>query len=1059
MANNNDPELMKIRSSATDELREKLLSRNLYTPENKYSESIFETTERQRIVNQISRLVDVVAPFKSYDLRNTVYGRLITSPNTPLVEIGLVMLGKQFAATIASKLAKDNLPTIKPLNIFKRGDKVFTFNVDYEITTKTDSRWFTRFLNDIYGVYGEKLNPFRKSKVGNFSYDNKNVIENTGKAQLIKLFEQLNNNTYKPSSQIYINTGDRIEEPLLNTNAINLQLDKTYFNFSTDPFGYFNSFANDVEQTINKEMRRNFKQFENNVIGYGENENFVNNYLGKTKKDSFLNTFDGGLDNTWIGNESGFKDKRPLVWGRDGVSEEANARLASLRGVDVDTTQDISGSYRVRSGLLEYTRNLINVTKGQVGDITRKVFTKSDDELVGFNGSGLWKAPDDSLFKGKVGVRQHTVLDQYNKLAKTIRYNGNKVQDSVNRDSVIPKFHPIRVEDKDEIDNRNLMFSIENLALRVVNAGEYGLVDDEEGSRLPLSEVGPLMGRQMWFAPYGVEVVEGTQNSIETTAMIGRSEPIYNYQYSERTATIRFTLIIDHPPDIKNMDSHKQVSEFFAFGGEGIDLDEIPLDDIERRIPDVEGDIEELLNNKPEEPEVTEPGEFIFSFLNDTPTPAQVSNIFDILHSNYQYEIHPQVRSADGTSFGINEDVLYAGAFLDGFDPPYSRKIDFNNLPLGFTQYSTDWIEGAEGVLNPFDVSMLEFYDDEIVRELYDIVIETSSSVLYRAEDMPQEIYNQQLSERRADATEILIRERLSSLFEMPFDELGINIVKIARGSEESDPNLATDEAIADNTAINSEAVKLERSARVRIVRNNRKIEDLEVDLNPDERQQYDDLRNRLADLESKRKRKLKIREKAYEHRGLSVDDDSQNDGGVLDGFSSARNNMFYPGFYSQTPEEFHRRLTFVQQCMRQGPAVRHDAVVDETGTLRARNSVFGRQPICVLRIGDFFHTKLIIDNLNIDYNETTWDLNPEGFGVQPMIAEVTLQVKVIGGQSLKAPIDALQNAISMNYYANSSYTDQGIYSKPFKVASRQREANEDLVARETRRILETNDD
>jgi hypothetical protein len=157
----------------------------------------------------------------------------------------------------------------------------------------------------------------------------------------------------------------------------------------------------------------------------------------------------------------------------------------------------------------------------------------------------------------------------------------------------------------------------------------------------------------------------------------------------------------------------------------------------------------------------------------------------------------------------------------------------------------------------------------------------------------------------------------------------------------------------------------------------------------------------------------------------------------ILNGFEASSKNEFYPAFHSQTPEDFHRRLTFLQQCTRQGAAMRYD-IKDEDGKLRARNSVFGKQPICVLRIADFMYTKVVIESVTIDYANTTWDLNPEGFGMQPMIANVTLQMKVIGGQSLRGPIDALQNATSFNYYANSTFRDTGVYAKPSKEASDQ---------------------
>ena len=49
------------------------------------------------------------------------------------------------------------------------------------------------------------------------------------------------------------------------------------------------------------------------------------------------------------------------------------------------------------------------------------------------------------------------------------------------------------------------------------------------------------------------------------------------------------------------------------------------------------------------------------------------------------------------------------------------------------------------------------------------------------------------------------------------------------------------------------------------------------------------------------------------------------------------------------------------------------------------------------------------------------WDLNPEGVGVQPMFANVSISFKFLGGQDISKPIERLQNAVTANYYANAS--------------------------------------
>ena len=63
--------------------------------------------------------------------------------------------------------------------------------------------------------------------------------------------------------------------------------------------------------------------------------------------------------------------------------------------------------------------------------------------------------------------------------------------------------------------------------------------------------------------------------------------------------------------------------------------------------------------------------------------------------------------------------------------------------------------------------------------------------------------------------------------------------------------------------------------------------------------------------------------------------------------------------------------------------------------------------------------------DLNITYDDATWDLNPEGIGVQPMLANVTLQVSFIGGHGLEEPVSRLQNALTSNFYANTEMYDE----------------------------------
>ena len=130
----------------------------------------------------------------------------------------------------------------------------------------------------------------------------------------------------------------------------------------------------------------------------------------------------------------------------------------------------------------------------------------------------------------------------------------------------------------------------------------------------------------------------------------------------------------------------------------------------------------------------------------------------------------------------------------------------------------------------------------------------------------------------------------------------------------------------------------------------------------------------------------------------------------------------FDPAFHSISPEGFNARLTFLQQCSRQGPTCGSSDAYTNNNT--ANNLSFGRPPVCILRVGDFYYTKIIIDSITVDFDPLMWDLNAEGIGVMPMIANINMSFKFIGGSSLSGPISRLQNALSFNAYANTEVYD-----------------------------------
>ncbi len=935
-----------------EEYKRILKNRNIYTSSNKYP---LEPSKRQKIINETSNIINLLQPFETYDLKNTVYARLITLPNTPIVDIGLKMLGKQMVHNTQSKLGKDILPDVSLRNLFNEKD-IISFNKDFTITNPVGKEgWFNRFLNSISNFYPKELSPFGSySKHGTYSNDyfNEELKNNTGSAQLDILSTHISHNRYVETY-----------------NSLSDEFIKLFGRVKYDP-----------------------------------------------QKDDSDKEFDHTAQNTWIGENNIENINNRLIWGRDGITDSVNERISALRGIDDSELLNYYDKFEIKRGLLNVTRNVLNNNDGDIIDITRKVFKeKGTNKISGFQGSPMWKAPNTapSGVRGKIGIRQHTVLDPYNNFAKTIRFNGNKLyggnSNSVIHKSVLPRIHPTI----DGFNSKNLMFSIENLAVRAISKdNEFGLIDDgtNEGIFIPASEVGPFMGRIMWFPPYAIEFNETINNTFETTTMMGRGEPIYNYQYTERGGNIRFVLLIDHPSKINELETHKDVAEFFSFGGYGeIDVYE-DISKLEERKKELEKEIEKLSPKISEEPEFSQiPSDILVVFPNDYPKPGGVNDIFSKMYNKYSYEIRKDVMSIDGTSFGLNENIFC-------FDEKHLVSVN-----MGGNEYQMidDELTIDQYTCNTLDTKLNEvlfdFFNNEKNRELYKIEIIASATRLYYDSEAQAE-YNQKLSERRAEATKILLKKRIRSLIGESADSLGIQITTNSVGSVGSSESFATVESISERGA------KEERSARISFVRNEKPPEEIDTTLTSEEQEQLESYQTELEKLtEDIENRKQKIKNKTYKNRETSED-------AILDNFSSITENKYYPVFHSQTPEEFHRRLTFLQQCMRQGRAASRNIEQTEGGILRARNSVFGRQPVSVLRIGDFFHTKIIIETLTIDYDEAPWDMNPEGFGMQPMLAEITLQVKMIGGQSLDGPIAALQNAIAFNHYANSTYTNKGVY-------------------------------
>ena len=1015
----------------SQQIRNFLETRNLYTPNDPYN--LFKYDEegdpnspyldKRQVANTINTLVGIVKPFSSFDITNTVIGRIV-GPTTPLAQIGVQMLAKQFAATVASNAATDFLPAIKFSNLFD-GDpdsKFIMLKKDFQITRRENQTNLGRILESISGV----KDYFNSGKPFDVNVDSAQYIRNSGKGQLQLLIENINRNLYKTEDSSYNNA--------INETGLQIRLgDKDFRNRLIYPFPdekfypfqqYYSSQGNISmanEDFNDIETRFLYGNKSNGVKEYGNNEKYLN-LAGKT----FLRDNNNGAgDFNFISENFGLNDNsnEQLVWGRDGITPEYRSESLGMENPMAGITapnprfswNNKIQDFNIRTGLLNYTRHLLN-SKGKYAsfDMTRKKFLDTNNQLH-FNGSPLDTHPSGELDLS----RRHSHADPYDRYVKAIRFDGNKIYngnpDSVIYDTVIPKFHPTR--NGAFVDNRNMMFSIENLAVQVIkdeDAGVAYIKDNDVSTSLPMCEAGGNGGRLMWFPPYDVKLSEQAVARWDSTSFIGRGEPIYTYANSERLANMSFKMLADYPEQLINYrergenNFQKVVSEFFAFGGKG------PSPQFDTNLSQKEA----LLIIKIQKREAIEPTTILVEpnlpqlrdqdlyFPNDYPKPGSESgNVQDFLFNmGYEDDIKT-IKDLNKVDYGLNVP------FISGFS-------DVSTVLFSLYNPNDDTLHNEEG------------------KPYIDLLIGAGATVLYNSSrtGIKQEVYNKALSIRRQTATRDYIEKLFISTFGKSADELKVNIISppsLAVGSSFAAPDNDTPETISEMDA------KKERYATIFFQRNDVMMKKT-INLVADDINNIKILDEEIAALEDEIKN-IKRRMAQY---SPCVFETQTKDGGYEKGFSSVFNDKFYPIFHTQTPEDLHRRLTFLHQCTRQGPAIR---VTTEAG-VSSKNSVFGRQPICVLRFGDFFHTKIVIDNISFNYDETTWDLNPEGRGMQPMIVDVSIQMKIIGGQSLRTPIDAIQNAVSFNYYANSTFTKEGLYSTPARVEEAQIKVNEGNV-------------
>lgn len=911
--------------NSSNNFREELVSRNLYTPTDIYDIS---NPKLIQAVNSISRLL---RPGNAFDFSNTIIGRVV-GPQTPLTQIARRALANLFTEQIKSTIIRKNVPKIEIGNIFN-GKPIFSKNIDFSITKENSSNIQEKLFNvlkDNTGV-NSLINPIKYNTERISSNYDKNWIynttelsellvrESTGKGQLNHLEQLLSNNIFSNNFGGLITVDNSKFISSLIPSKVNINTIGNNFNLTSN-LGFIN-----LGLYYQNKLNNKFYATENNTI----NKQDINDNFGKTY---FIS---------------------------DRIKDVNNSNdIVTLNNVNNVFTWGIDDSLVSSKGILGYTNaifNILNDNKNNAPFNKTVTSIQVNDERY-YNGIRFGEIKDD----GKIEERSYSIDKQMDTISKTIKpfgYSTKSLEDNAHEkrknsplyNRPIPK---ILFTEKDEGRN-NVMFSIENLAHSNNQLGY-----DYEG----LYEVGPHDGRILWFSPTILDFNETDSPNITTTNFLGRSEPVYTYANTERKLTINFYMIVDHVDDITDVNSFEEYQEKL-YNLKRQQKTTISNADINNEIPKVEVDRRKLIEekNKQEKIEIqfnTE--EFVeipFYFPNN------IDNVFDSL--NYQSGI-----SGDPTDDGLNSE--------------FGSKL--NILLNKIKNYITS---------NP--------------NAQFRIETKGYASALSTSE------YNKKLSLRRANNLIDYIKDFINTTSDAKLDSNSIDFTSIIGFGETL--AVGTGPKFEDASSINTLTAIKDRKATISgvLVINNTEIVDKNEDRNADTESLIKDLETEIDDKSNTEQQKNSNNVESI-RLGKEINDEysTESNNQQIGTFQKIKDKKFQNGLITYTPYELYKRLTFLHQCTRQGGTPQSEGI---------GNSVFGKPPIIIFRLGDMYNTKAIITSLTIDFdNELPWDLNPEGFGVQKMGCKVALSLNLIGGSSVDGPKKHILNADSRRFYANSRF-------------------------------------
>lgn len=936
-------------------------------------------------------------------------------------------------------------------------------------------------INNITGNLGPVLNLFRNPS--------ELFISNTGKAQQSVLFNSLDYNTYRPS----YNRGS-VSSNLINSISNFLDNDPQI----TGKYYVGSSFSEPsfIVSPPNQVAVNSFGKQQNTIV-YGPSELGIL-YEGNDGRINFGLKGKSFTDGGGIVGE--FIWTSPKYQGNAGFKVKPGGDVAKqdseFNEIASEYNQNKSTGFELKNGsILDDTQRIIDAADkvqgkarlkhvGNAINQVSKVFNDGYKELT--KGSQVIAYYDSSTDSQTIGIQgtevgreycrifqKDTPYYTYADLQKTdgITTSGRKFNNSVLDNTYNLNIAPMRGEGSTNIRDgkvKKYMFSLENLAWRTSDKPGFTVQD------LPECERGPNGGRIMWFPPYDLSFSEDSKASWNPTKFLGRPEPIYTYQNSSRSGSISWKIVVDHPSALNTIiekqlanrsdqEINSIVDSFFA-GCVKYDLydlaakyNQIPISELYT--------YQEILNDARTTAE--EASEILKEISKQKEQKDQNQNTEIIVEENsikqnnvvieekyglclYFSNTEPKYQDSDGSN-DKTTDISSDNTYPYYYDLLLKQRNNIESNAIVATNNGQTYPK--ESLKSFFDKEVINNYNETInkISEWGKVLVDGGSVTLdfYGTTNADgTESYNTALGKRRLDSViKWISNQKVSDneTLQKYIDSGNLKFPKVESLAFNPEQTLkSTGQVIKckDSAEDYSLPYAACRSVVIRgasIVKNTNPtpnpdpviIEEDVIIVQPKKPEKKPDPIKKLKEGISKKILRNLFSECDY------FEVIKESNPMIYQSFKD-KIKYFNPAFHSTTPEGLNSRLTFLNQCMRPGQTI---PVIGNDNQLKyndALNTSFGSPPVLVLRIGDFYHTKIIPNNLQIGYDPLVYDLNPEGIGVQPMIAKITLSFDFIGGQGLAGPIKQLQNALSFNYYGNTEvYDERSISSDKKEISDR----------------------